>query len=288
MRVSVLGMGRMGRALAGRLLDTGHAVTVWNRTAARATPLLHRGAALAPTPADAAAAADDAVLISLADDGAVRETLLSPIGVLAGLPDKPVVVDMSTVAPRTSREVAEAVPGGRFLASPIAGGPAQLEAGEASLLVGGHRDWVDRLEGLLDDLAGMYIYCGEDPGSATTLKLINNYVLMGGVAMLGEAIAAGQATGLDPGMFRNYLMSTPLVAPALHNRVDDLLTGDHEGWFSVALGDKDVGLAIQVAVEAGVDMAVAESVRARYQAAMEAGLGDKDITAVVEVARHRS
>jgi 3-hydroxyisobutyrate dehydrogenase-like beta-hydroxyacid dehydrogenase len=288
MRVSVLGMGRMGRALAGRLLDTGHAVTVWNRTAARATPLLHRGAALAPTPADAAAAADDAVLISLADDGAVRETLLSPIGVLAGLPDKPVVVDMSTVAPRTSRAFAEAVPGGRFLASPIAGGPAQLEAGEASLLVGGHRDCVDRLEGLLDDLAGMYIYCGEDPGSATTLKLINNYVLMGGVAMLGEAIAAGQATGLDPGMFRNYLMCTPLVAPALHNRVDDLLTGDHEGWFSVALGDKDVGLAIQVAVEAGVDMAVAESVRARYQAAMEAGLGDKDITAVVEVARHRS
>jgi 3-hydroxyisobutyrate dehydrogenase-like beta-hydroxyacid dehydrogenase len=192
------------------------------------------------------------------------------------------------VAPRTSREAAEAVPGGRFLASPIAGGPAQLEAGEASLFVGGHRDWVDRLEGLLDDLAGVYIYCGEDPGSATTLKLINNYLLMGGVAMLGEAIATGQATGLDPTMFRNYLMSTPLVAPAMHNRVDDLLTGDHEGWFTVALGDKDVDLAIQVAVEAGVEMAVAKAVQARYQAAMEAGLGEKDITAVVEVARHRS
>jgi 3-hydroxyisobutyrate dehydrogenase-like beta-hydroxyacid dehydrogenase len=285
MRVAVLGMGRMGGALTRRLLGTGHAVVVWNRTAARATPVLHLGASLAPTPADAAAGADGAVFLSLADDDAVRQTLMGSTGALDGLNDKTVVIDTSTVAPRTSREVAEAVPGGRFLAAPIAGGPSTVESGGATFLVGGGRLWVDRLEGLFDDLAGGYTYCGEDPGAATTLKLLNNYLLMSGIAVIGEAIAAGQASGLDAAVFRNYLLSTPMVAPAFHNRVEDLLGGDHEGWFSVGLGAKDVTLAIEAALEAGVELAIAHAVKARYQAAIDAGLADKDITAVVEVAR---
>jgi 3-hydroxyisobutyrate dehydrogenase-like beta-hydroxyacid dehydrogenase len=285
MRVAVLGMGRMGGALTRRLLGTGHAVVVWNRTAARATPLLHLGASLASTPADAAAGADGAVFLSLANDDAVRQTLLGGAGALDGLNDRTVVIDSSTVAPRTSREVAGAVPGGRFLAAPIAGGPSAVESGGATFLVGGGRQWVDRLEGLFDDLAGGYAYCGEDPGAATTLKLLNNYLLMGGIAIIGEAVAAGQASGLDPTVFRNYLFSSPLVAPAFHNRIEDLLAGDHEGWFSVALGAKDVTLAIEAALDAGVNLAIAKAVKARYQAAIDAGLADKDITAVVEVAR---
>jgi 3-hydroxyisobutyrate dehydrogenase-like beta-hydroxyacid dehydrogenase len=285
MRVAVLGMGRMGRALAGRLLDTGHAVTVWNRTAAHATPLLHRGASLAPTPADAAAAADAAVLVSLADDDAVRQTLMAG-GALAGLDEQAVVVDTSTVAPRTSRDEAAAVPGGRFLAAPITGGPSELEAGQAILLVGGDRLWVDRLEGLFDDLAGGYIYCGEDPGAATTLKLINNYLLMSGIGILAEAIAIGQAAGLNPTLFSNYLFSSPVVAPGFHNRIDDLLEGDHEGWFSATLGTKDVLLGIATATDLGVKLTIAEAVRHLYEEAIKAGLADKDIAAVVEVARH--
>jgi 3-hydroxyisobutyrate dehydrogenase-like beta-hydroxyacid dehydrogenase len=287
MRVSVLGMGRMGRALAGRLLDTGHAVTVWNRTAARATPLLHRGASLAASPADAAAAGDQAVLVSLADEEAVRRTVLGDSGVISSLPDKAVVVDMSTVGPAMSREEEAAIPGGRFLAAPIAGAPAAVESGQAVLIVGGSRSWVDVLEGLFDDLAGGYMYVGEDPGAALTLKLLNNYLLMSGIAVLGEVVAAAEGTGLDPSVVRTYLSSSPLVAPALHNRLEDLLHGDHEGWFSVTLGEKDVRLAIEVAVGAGVDFAIAESVASRYQAAREVGLGEKDITAVVELARHR-
>jgi 3-hydroxyisobutyrate dehydrogenase-like beta-hydroxyacid dehydrogenase len=173
------------------------------------------------------------------------------------------------------------------LASPIAGGPPQVESGQATLLVGGHHEWVDRLEGLFDDLAGGYTYCGEDPGAATTVKLLNNYLLMGGVAILGEAIAAGQAADVRSDVLRGYLFSTSMVAPGLHNRLDDLLAGDHEGWFSVRLGLKDVSLAIEVAVEAGADVQVAEAVKGRYQAAIDAGLGDKDISAIVEVARRR-
>jgi 3-hydroxyisobutyrate dehydrogenase-like beta-hydroxyacid dehydrogenase len=287
MRVSVLGMGRMGRALAGRLLDTGHAVTVWNRTAARATPLLHRGASLAPSPADAAAAGDQAVLVSLADEEAVRQTVLGDSGVISSLPDTAVVVDMSTVGPAMSREEEAAIPGGRFLAAPIAGAPAAVESGQAVLIVGGGRSWVDVLEGLFDDLAGGYMYAGEDPGAALILKLLNNYLLMSGIAVLGEVVAAAEGTGLDPSVIHTYLSSSPLVAPALHNRLEDILHGDHEGWFSVTLGEKDVRLAIEVAVGAGIDFAIAESVASRYRAAGEAGLGEKDIAAVVELARHR-
>jgi 3-hydroxyisobutyrate dehydrogenase-like beta-hydroxyacid dehydrogenase len=194
---------------------------------------------------------------------------------------------MSTVGPAFSREEEAAIPGGRFLAAPIAGGPAALESGKASLMVGGGRSWVDVLEGLFDDLAGGYLYVGEDPGAAVTLKLLNNYLLMSGIAVLGEVIAGAEGAGLDPSVVRTYLMSTPMVAPAFQNRLEDLLHGDHEGWFSVTLGEKDVRLAIEVAVGAGVDFAIAESVASRYGAARDAGLGEKDITAVVELARHR-
>ena len=161
-----------------------------------------------------------------------------------------------------------------------------MEQGQATLFVGGPRQWVDRLELLLTDLAGGYLYCGEDPGAASTVKLLNNYLLMAGVAILGEVVAAAEAVGLDSQVLTSYLTSSPLVAPALKNRLENLMAhGEHAGWFSTTLGAKDVMLAIKLAGEAGLDWPIARAVADRYQAAIEADLADQDIAAVVEVAR---
>ncbi|MFD8529740.1 NAD(P)-dependent oxidoreductase [Streptosporangium canum] len=311
MRVSVLGMGSMGRAVALRLLGRGHAVRVWNRTPGKASEVIDAGAAEASSPAEAARDVD-AVLMSLADDRAVREVMArlaepgsepgsglgSESGSGSGLGSDsasdagsesgaPVVADMSTVSPDTSRALAGLAPGGRFVAAPIIGGPQAVVDGQAMGLLGGERGLVDRLGPVWQDLFAVQWYCGDDPGSALTYKLLNNYLLMSGVAVVAEVVAAGQAAGLDEAMLEDFLLRGPTVAPALHNRLDDILHGDHRGWFATRLGAKDVRLIAEVAESKGLRLPIARLVEQRYEEAAGRGWSDSDITAVVELLRER-
>src|ERR1700748_364290 len=137
MRLAVLGMGRMGRALAERLLAGGHVLTVWNRTPDRAGGLVAKGARPAATPAEAALTAE-ATFMSLTDDDAVRAVVCGPDGAAAGIGDG-ILVDASTVSPEPSAQVARAV-SGRFLAAPVLGSPAAVASGEAIYVVGGPRE----------------------------------------------------------------------------------------------------------------------------------------------------
>ncbi|MGO8905856.1 MAG: NAD(P)-dependent oxidoreductase [Solirubrobacteraceae bacterium] len=287
MRLAVLGMGRMGHAVAERLLDRDHDVTVWNRTPHRADDLIDRGATEAPTPAAAAEQAE-ATFTSLTDDTAVRAVVTGPDGVSAGLGDG-VLIDTSTVSPQTTADLAEAV-GGRLLASPILGSPTAVLRGEAGYLVGGPRELYDRLAPAYEALAeeGRRIYVGEHAALATTLKLISNYLLMSGIVALSEAVVTAQAVGLPDELIRDYLGQLPLVAPALRNRLDDIISGDHDGWFSTSLGAKDVRLAEDLARSHGVQLPLADAVKRRYEEAAAQGWADADIGAVVELLRRRS
>jgi 3-hydroxyisobutyrate dehydrogenase-like beta-hydroxyacid dehydrogenase len=287
MRLAVLGMGRMGHALAERLLAGGHEVTVWNRTAHKADDLVAKGAREAPAPADAAGQSD-ATFTSLTDDAAVRSVVTGEHGVAAGLGDG-VLLEASTVSPETTAELADAV-GGRLLASPILGSPAAVVSGEAGYLIGGSRELYDRLSPAYDVLAepGRRVYVGEDVKVATALKLLSNYLLMAGIAVLAETVATAQAVGLPDELIRGYLGQLPLVAPALRNRLDDIVSGDHDGWFSTALGAKDVRLAEDLARSHGIPLPIADAVRRRFEQAAAQGWADADIGAVVELLRGRA
>jgi 3-hydroxyisobutyrate dehydrogenase-like beta-hydroxyacid dehydrogenase len=286
MRISVFGMGNMGRALALRLLERGHAVTVWNRTPGKASEVVDAGATEAPSPPEAARGAE-AVLLSLADDQAVRD-VMTRLADLGSDPGGPVVVDMSTVSPDTSRALVDLAPGGGFVAAPIVGGPQAVVAGQAVGLVGGERDLVDRLKPIWSDaFTARWYYCGGDPGGALTYKLLNNYLLMSGIAVLAEVVATGQAAELDEAILRDFLFEWPTIAPALHNRLDDLIGGDHRGWFTTPLGAKDVRLLAEVAESRGLDLPIARLVERRYEEAAGRGWSDSDITAVVELLREQ-
>ena len=283
LRLAVLGLGSMGRALAGRLVDQGHAVCVWNRTPGRAAELTGRGATAAADPA-AAAAGRDAVLLSLADDRAV----LAVAGEGGGLADAlgaAVLVDTSTVSPATSRRLAAAVGRDQMVAAPIMGPPAAVAGGAATYLLGGPEATVARLEPLWESLSSSHRWCGEDPGTATTFKVLGNYLLMSGLAALSEVVAVAQAAGLGDPALREFLGQSPLVAPALQNRLDDMVDGDHRGWFAARLGAKDVALFEELAAAAGLRPRLAEAVRGRYEALDGLGLSDADIAAVVELLR---
>ena len=149
-QIAVLGTGQMGHALAERLLESGHDLTVWNRTPHRADDLVARGASEARTPARAAAGAD-ATFTSLADDAAVLAVVTGPDGVAGGLGGG-VLCDASTVSPQTTARLRDAV-AGRMLASPILGSPAAVVSGDASYLIGGPSEHYDRLRPAYDALA---------------------------------------------------------------------------------------------------------------------------------------
>ncbi|MGC5016441.1 NAD(P)-dependent oxidoreductase [Streptosporangium sp. DT93] len=283
MRVAVLGMGVMGRAMARRLLTLGFPVTVWNRTPGRAEEPVGLGAVEAGSPAEAARDAE-AVLLSLADDRAVRDVM----GRLAATGSEgPVVADLSTVAPATTRELRDLAPGRRFVAAPVLGGPQAVAEGQAAVLVGGERDLVDTLKPVWTRAFASYSYCGADPGAALAFKLLNNYLLMSGLAVLAEATVAGRAAGLDETLLHDFLLRWPTVAPALHNRVDDVLGGDHRGWFTTSLAAKDLRLAAELAEPDGVDLPIVRLVGRRYEEAAAGGWGDADIGAIVEPLRAR-
>jgi 3-hydroxyisobutyrate dehydrogenase-like beta-hydroxyacid dehydrogenase len=287
MRLAVLGMGRMGHAVAERLLGGDHEVTVWNRTLHKADDLVDKGARERATPA-AAAEETDATFTSLADDAAVRIVIAGQDGVAAGLGDG-VLIDASTVSPETTADLAEAV-GGRLLASPILGSPTAVVSGEAGYLIGGPRELYDRLAPAYDALTepGHRVYVGADATVATTLKLLSNYLLMSGIATLAETVATAQAVGLPDELIRDYLGGLPLVAPALRNRLDDIVSGDHDGWFSTTLGAKDVRLAEDLALSHGVVLPLADAVKRRFEQAAAQGWADADIGAVVELLRKQT
>jgi 3-hydroxyisobutyrate dehydrogenase len=280
MNVAVLGLGRMGHALAARLLEGGHKVAVWNRSSGKAGELVSAGAREAKSVADAVDGVDVAITM-LANDAAVRAVALGELRTSIGA--KSTYVDCSTVSPRLGGELAEAFPAG-FLAMPIAGSPAAVRAGQAVFLPGGDAGIVERLQPVLSSLSDTIRRYDTAP-LALTAKLATNLLLLSEVVALAESFAVGRSGGLSDDQLRDLLGASPLVPPGLKNRFEGVLTGSQEGWWTPALGAKDAGLALDVARGADVELPAAQVVQQLYAKAAASGLDDADIATVTALYR---
>ncbi len=280
MDVAVLGMGRMGRALAGRLLKGGHRVAVWNRSKGKAGEVVSAGAREAHSVADAVHGVDVA-LTMLANDDAVRAVAFGELRSSIGA--KTIYLDCSTVSPKLSGELAEAFPA-RFLAMPVVGSPVAVRAGQAVFLAGGNAGIVDRLQPVLSSLSDTVRRYDTAP-LAITAKLATNLLLLSEVVALAESFAVGRTGGLSDEHLRDQLGTSPVVAPGLKNRFEGVLTGSQEGWWSTVLGAKDAGLALDIAREADVELPAAQVVQRLYDKAASSGLDDADIATVTELYR---
>jgi 3-hydroxyisobutyrate dehydrogenase-like beta-hydroxyacid dehydrogenase len=280
MDVAVLGMGRMGRALAARLLEGGHRVVVWNRSKGKAGEVVSAGAREAHSVADAVDGVDVAVTM-LANDDAVRAVALGELRSSIGA--KSIYVDCSTVSPKLSAELAETFPA-RFFAMPVLGSPVAVRAGQAVFLAGGNAGVVDRLQPVLSSLSDTIRRYDTAP-LAITAKLVNNLLLLSEVIALAESFAVGRSGGLSDDQLRDLLGTSPMVAPGLKNRFEDVLTGSQEGWWTTVLGAKDAGLALDIALGADVELPVAQVVQQLYDKAAASGLDDADIAAVTKLYR---
>jgi 3-hydroxyisobutyrate dehydrogenase-like beta-hydroxyacid dehydrogenase len=282
-QIAVLGMGKMGRAVAGRLIAGGHDVAIWNRSPDKAKDLVAQGAKEAGSATEAARGAE-VVITSLADDAAVLAVVNGDSGVAVALGVEATFVDMSTVSPETAVTISDLL-GGRSLASPILGAPSAVESGQAVYLASGSKERFEQLSPVFSSLSEHVRYLSEDVRRAPQLKLLANYLLLSGIAVLAEMIATAQAVGLAEDVMREFLDASPLVAPALRNRLDALVAADHAGWFSTTLGAKDVGLAEDLAMREGLRLPIAEVVKQRYEEAAASGYADADVTAVIELMR---
>jgi 3-hydroxyisobutyrate dehydrogenase-like beta-hydroxyacid dehydrogenase len=283
MRITLLGMGNMGRAFATRALERGHEVTVWNRSPGRTSELVASGAVEAESPKRAVREAD-AALVVLADDAAVLGVCLGHQGALAGLGPATVLANVSTVSPDTARRLAEAGPDGRVLDSPVMGSPAMIAAGLGRFLIGGPPPAITALDPLWTDLGAGYTHCGP-VGAGATMKVISNMLLITGVAALAEAIATARRHGISDDLLRSILAESPVVSPASRVRLESLIDDGHPGWFSPVLARKDLRLAVDLAEQAGIGVRIGPAAEALLTTVIDAGGRWPYFSAVIEALR---
>jgi 3-hydroxyisobutyrate dehydrogenase-like beta-hydroxyacid dehydrogenase len=285
--VAVLGAGRMGGAMVGTLRRTGHDVVVWNRDRAKADAVAEAaGARVADTPARAVAAADVAIS-SLADDAAVAEVYAAA---LEGFRPGAVALEMSTIAPKTVLAIAPGVRerGAFLLDAPVSGSVPVVEAGELLVMIGGDPAALERARPALDALSRRVVHVG-DVGSGATMKLAVNALIHGLDVALSESLVLAERSGIDRStayeVFANGAAAAPFVLykRAAFERPDEIPVA-----FRLDLVAKDLDLILELAREVGAPMPQAESNRAEVGAAIEAGLGSSDISAVAVYLRERA
>jgi 3-hydroxyisobutyrate dehydrogenase-like beta-hydroxyacid dehydrogenase len=283
--VAVLGLGHMGLGLANRLLDTGHALRVYNRTPEKARPLAERSAVVAETPRDAVTPGGVAITM-VSDDAALAQLTLGPDG-LADALGGGVHLSMSTVGPDTARRLAaeHARRGGAYVSAPVFGRPEVAAQGKVWGVVSGDAAARARVAPLLDALTRGRTELGDDPGAACAVKLGGNLLILAANAALADALALGAAHGVAPAdlvaLYGDTLFASPIykgyganVAKALTSRAPNT------PGFSVRLARKDVALAESAARATGTRLTTAEPVRAGLDEAITAGLADADVTSL--------
>jgi 3-hydroxyisobutyrate dehydrogenase-like beta-hydroxyacid dehydrogenase len=275
--VGLIGLGNMGSAFAERLLDAGYDLVVHNRNRAKTVPLAARGAAVAETAADLAAAVD-IVLTSLSDDGAFESVAASVTG--AARPGT-VLVDLSTVSPGASARVAElaelaSLP---YLRAPVSGNPGVVRAGNLAFIVSGPRSALERAEPVLLAI-GPTVHVVGDAEQARVVKLAINLVIAGLAQLMSEALVLGESAGVSRAALLETMGNSAAGAPFVKYKTDPLLRDDYSATFTTNLMEKDVDLVLEVAEAASVRLPLAGELKALLRSAIEAGYGDDDFMAL--------
>ncbi len=284
MRLGFIGLGAMGSRMAGRLLAAHHDVVVYNRTPERTRPLEQRGAKVAAT-AQQLAAGVEMVFSSVANDAALEQVMFGPDGALAGARAGTIVIEMSTVNPRTSRRLHEAARsnGVAVLDAPVSGSTVQAEQGQLVIFVGGEEDVYQKCQPVLAVLGGKAFYLGPS-GAGATMKLCVNTLLGLGVQALAEAIALGVKAGLPRERFLQVLGETAVVSPSQRAKLENARKDEYPAAFALRLMFKDFGLIVETAMELSVAMpatAAAVQVAAAEHARQVAAHSDEDFSVVV-------
>jgi 3-hydroxyisobutyrate dehydrogenase-like beta-hydroxyacid dehydrogenase len=281
LRLGWLGTGRMGSALAGRLLDAGHPLTVWNRTAAKTGPLVDRGATAVGSIVDLAACDVVFVMVSTPDD--LLQVVSGKAGLLSADRRPSVVVDCSTVSADVSAQVraATALAGVDFLAAPISGNPHVVAEGRACIVASGPTAAFDRVEPYLSAMSTVAVYAGGEEQSRL-VKLCHNLYLGILTQALVEVTSLVEKGGTPRQAFLDFLNGTVIGSEWVRRRTPDLVALDWTPTFTTELMRKDFDLGLGAARVLEVPLPVAAVVHQLLQSAIGTGARDKDFLALYE------
>jgi 3-hydroxyisobutyrate dehydrogenase-like beta-hydroxyacid dehydrogenase len=285
MQVGFVGLGNMGSGMAANLLKAGHALTVYNRTPAKAEALVAEGARLAKTPREAARG--DVVITMLADDAAVESVAFGPDGVLAGLKTLSIHISMSTISVALAERLASAHQAARqrFVAAPVFGRPEAAVAGKLFTVAAGEPKTVQACQPLFKALSQHTFVIADEPPKANLVKLSGNFLIAAVIETLGEAFALVSKAGIDRARYLDILTTTLFGAP-VYKTYGGIIAEERYAppGFKARLGFKDIRLALGAAEALEVPMPVASLLRDRFLALLATGAGDLDWSALAALA----
>ncbi|HSB03527.1 MAG TPA: NAD(P)-dependent oxidoreductase, partial [Anaerolineales bacterium] len=265
-----------------------YGVSGTNRTRAKAETLLEAGMQWKDSPREVARATD--ITFSMVTDTAALSSITEgPDGILAGLAPGKIYVDMSTVSPRLSRDLARrvAATGAQMLEAPVSGSVGAAEAGTLIVYVGGEANALERVRPVFESISQKVIHVGEN-GQAMATKIAINLNLPAQLISLFEAVLLAERSGIPRAAALDNLLNSVAASTAMKYRAPFILNMPKEVWFSIAMMQKDIRLALELGEELGVPLRTAELVNEMLIKAKEMGYGDEDFAALFKVVEQLS
>lgn len=280
--IGFIGLGIMGRGMSRNLLKAGFPLVVWNRTASRMTPLVEAGAQSATSPADLAARCD-IVITCVSNTEDVEQVLLGAQGVIHGARPGTLVIDMSTISPHATRQMAEELSqrGLHMLDAPISGGSEGAANGTLAIMVGGKAEQVQRAMPYFQAMGKTITHVGGH-GAGQMTKLVNQILVVGNALAMSEALLFAQAGGLDLEKVLAAVSGGAAGSWMLSHRGPQIIARDWRPGFTVDLQQKDLRLVLAEADQLGVPALVTAQVFNLYRTLQQAGLGSEGNHALVK------
>jgi 3-hydroxyisobutyrate dehydrogenase-like beta-hydroxyacid dehydrogenase len=286
--VGLIGLGLMGHPMARNLLKAGFPLVVWNRTAGKDEDLVRDGARRGASPEDVAAQVN-VLLTIVSDPPALEEVMWGPQSVMSALQKGSVLIDSSTVSPALAKKIAAACSerGADFLDAPVTGGTWGAEKGELVFMIGGQREVLDRVEPVLAALGKKFFHLGPN-GAGQTVKLGMNLILALQVDAFAEALALVSGAGVPGERLVEVLQSSMARAGVLDVKAPLILAQNYAPSFPLRLMHKDMGLALDLALQLGIALPAATASYETYSAVKNAAKEDVDYAAVARFWKHPS
>ena len=282
-RIGFIGLGIMGRPMAKHLLDAGYDVAVWNRTPHKTDALVRAGAHPATSPKDVAARSDITITM-VADTPDVRQVILGPEGVIEGVRRDSVAVDMSTISPVATQEIAGALAarGVEMLDAPVSGGEKGAVDATLSIMVGGNPETFERVLPVLQKLGKNVVHVGGH-GAGQVTKVCNQLVLSLTILGVAEALTLAAKAGLDPAKVRSALLGGFAQSRVLELHGQRMLDQNFEPGFRTRLYHKDMGIVTETGRAFSVPLLGAALTAQLYEVAMNRGFGELDYSVLARV-----
>jgi 3-hydroxyisobutyrate dehydrogenase-like beta-hydroxyacid dehydrogenase len=287
MKIGLVGLGRMGSAIAQRLTEQGCEILAWDHAEKPRKAAADRGVRIAPNPKAIAAETEIAISIITEDNG-VRKIFTGENGLLTAAVDGKLFIEMSTLQPMTGRELAPVVAakGARLIESPVLGTIPSVREGKLLALAGGRAEDIERARVVLDKLTRRIVHMGPN-GSGYAMKLAVNLGLGAYIQALSESLALGMKQGLTLAQMLDVLKEAPTATGWLQSKIPVLLGGKADVTLDIRTMRKDIMSAVATGALSGVPMPLGAGTLASFSAAVAGGAGDGDLAELAQFVRER-